>query len=202
MKARAKKLLISGLFVLFLSIFLVNGATYALDFQLDPGSLDMCVGCQRTVKVNVTGAVSLVSMGVLVSFDPAVLQVVSASKYEAFSDGWIMDADGSSDTTDDQYTTPAVEIDNVAGTVMMIGGRIMGESTLGLSGTVPLGEIVFEAIVDGNSSLHVDLGKYHPNDEENDCIKIINTTIINNFISINWILKFFDGSKKSRFFEH
>ena len=174
MKTRAGKLLISGLFALFLSIFLVNGAAYALDFQLVPDNLEMCVGCKRIVNVNVTGAVSLVSMGVLVSFDPAVLQVVSASKYEDFSDGWIMDADGSSDTDDDQYTTPVVEIDNDNGTVLMIGGRIMGEATLGLSGTVPLGEIEFEAIADGDSSVHVDLGKYHPNDPDDTFDNFVN----------------------------
>ncbi len=164
MKTHDKKLLISGLFVLFLSIFIFHSTANALQFQLDPSSLEMCVGCERTVKVNVTGAVNLVSMGVLVSFDPNVLQVVDASKYEEFADGWIMDADGNSGTTDDQYTSPAVEVDNVNGTVLMIGGRIIGENTVGLSGTVSLGEIVFEAIADGDSSLNVDLGKYHPND--------------------------------------
>jgi hypothetical protein len=174
MKARAIKLLISNLFVLFLHIFIVSGAAYALQFQLDPASFDMCVGCERTVNVNVTGAVSLVSMGVLVSFNPDVLQVVSASKYEEFADGWIMDADGNSGTIDDQYTTPLVEIDNTAGTVLMIGGRIMGESTVGLSGTVPLGEIVFEAIADGDSNLNVDLGKYHPNNPDDTFDNFVN----------------------------
>ena len=166
MKTRDKKLLISGLFVLFLSIFIFHGTANALQFQLDPASLEMCVGCKRTVQVSVSGAVSLVSMGALVSFDPNTLQVFSATKNENFSDGWIMDADGSEDTTDDQYTSPPVEIDNVNGTVMMIGGRIIGESTVGLSGTVLLGEIVLEAIADGNASLNVDLGKYHPNDPD------------------------------------
>jgi hypothetical protein len=76
-----------------------------------------------------------------------------------------MDADGNEATTADRYTTPAVEIDNAGGTVTMIGGRLMGASTAGLSGEdgkVLLGWIVFEAVSEGASALHVDLGKYHP----------------------------------------
>jgi hypothetical protein len=44
----------------------------------------------------------------------------------------------------------------------MIGGRLTGSSTQGLSGKVLLGWIVFEAIGNGVSRLNVDLGKYHP----------------------------------------
>jgi hypothetical protein len=89
-----------------------------------------------------------------------------------------MDADGDPLTTADQYTDPPVEIDNTNGSVMMIGGRLMGNtpSTSGLSGKVLLGSIVFTAIDKGTSNLGVDLAKYHPNDP---------TDTYDNFVQLN-----------------
>ncbi len=139
-------------------------ATGSMTIVLEPANAQREVGGKVRVHIYADNADTLISMGVQVSFDPAILQVVDAKKYEVFEDGWVMDADGSDATTDDQYTTPAVEIDNINGTVTMIGGRLIGSSTEGLSGKVLLGLVVFEAIANGTSNLNVDLGKYHPND--------------------------------------
>jgi len=158
-----KKLSISVFVLNCIFLLVFCGAAHALVFKLEPASLQMCTGCERTVKVYVDGATNLISMGAKVTFDATLVQVVSASKYEALSDGWIMDADGNPATTDDQYTSPPVEIDNQAGSVMMLGGRLTGTSTQGLSGMVLLGEIVFQGVENGDCSLNVDLAKYHPN---------------------------------------
>ena len=116
------------------------------------------------MHIYVNDAVSLISMGVKISFDTSVLQVVEASKYEDVIDGWLMDGDGDPATTGDQYNDPAVEIDNTAGTVAMFGGRLTGTSTVGLTGKVLLGWVVFEAIANGDSPIGVDRFKYHPSD--------------------------------------
>ena len=133
-----------------------------LAIVLEPANAQREVGGKVRVHIYADPAVSLISKGVKVSFNKDVLQVNNAGKYEVFADGWVMDGDGSDGTTDDQHTTPAVEIDNANGTVTMIGGRLMGSSTTGLSGKVMLGWIVFEAITNGTSNLNVDLAKYHP----------------------------------------
>jgi len=147
-------------------IFVFAGIADALDIVLEPANVQREVGGKVRVHIYADNAVDLISMGVKVSFDPSVLQVQSASKYEDVEQGWVMDADGDSATTDDQYTTPAVEIDNTNGTVTMIGGRLTGSSTQGLSGKVLLGWIVFEAIANGTTQLNIDLGKYHPDPGE------------------------------------
>lgn len=141
-------------------------ATGSLAIVIEPANAQREIGGKVRVHIYADPADFLISMGVKVSFNKDVLQVSSAAKYEGFADGWVMDADGSDATTDDQYTTPAVEIDNTNGTVTMIGGRLMGSSTVGLSGKVLLGWIVFEAIANGTSNLNVDLAKYHPNDPD------------------------------------
>jgi hypothetical protein len=70
-----------------------------------------------------------------------------------------MDADGSGATSGDQYTTPNPEINNTNGTVTMIGGRLTGNSTTGLSGKVLLGYVVFNAIANGNTNLALSVAK-------------------------------------------
>ncbi|NWH04493.1 hypothetical protein [Desulfobacter latus] len=162
---RLNRLFIVMVFLLT-PIFVFAGIADALDIILEPANVQREVGGKVRVHIYADNAVDLISMGVKVSFDPSVLQVQDASKYENVEEGWVMDVDGDSATTDDQYTTPPMELDNTNGTVTMIGGRLTGSSTQGLSGKVLLGWIVFEAIADGTSQLSVDLGKYHPNPGE------------------------------------
>jgi len=144
--------------------FVLSGVASALNIVLEPANAQREVGGKVRVHIYADDAVDLLSMGVKVSFNKDVLQAESASKYEVDADtGWVMDADGDATTTGDQYRTPALEIDNANGTVIMIGGNLNGDSTTGHSGKVLLGWIVFEAIANGNSNLSVDLGKYNPN---------------------------------------
>jgi hypothetical protein len=156
-----------GLVALCTALFSFAGVANALDIVLEPSVKQREIGDQVRVQIYADSAVDIISMGVKVSFDPAILQVVSASKYEDLStnDGWVMDADGDPLTPTDQYTDPPVEIDNVSGTVMIIGGRLVGNdpSNSGLSDKVLLGSIVFTAIANGTSNLNVDLAKYHSN---------------------------------------
>jgi hypothetical protein len=112
-----------------------------------------------SVDIYANGAVDLISMGVTVSFDPAVLEVTAAVK----GDDFVMDADGDLQTPGDQYRTPDPEIDNIGGTVTLIGGRLIGTTTEGLTGRVLLGTITFLGLANGSSDLTVDLGRYHPN---------------------------------------
>jgi Dockerin type I domain len=153
-----------GLIALCAVFFSFFSVANALEIVLEPSNVQREVGDLVRVQIYADPAVNLISMGVKVSFDPAILQVVSAAKYEDFNNGWIMDADGDSATDADQYFSPAVEIDNVGGSVVMIGGRLMGTTTAGLSDKVLLGWIFFDAIANGTSNLNVDLAKYHPSD--------------------------------------
>jgi hypothetical protein len=136
---------------------------YALEILLEPASVQRVVGGKARVRVYATSAEDLISMGFKVSFNPLVVQVENATKYEDFYNGWIMDADGNPETKDDQYKKPFVEVDNDAGTVAMMGGRLIGENTTGLNGKVLLGFIDFLAVGSGNSELTVDRFAYHPN---------------------------------------
>lgn len=153
-----------GVTTLICSVFLFAGVASALDIVLEPDNAQREVGDKVRVHIYADNAVDLISMGFKVSFNKDILQVESASKYEEDADtSWVMDADGDPATTDDQYRTPPVEIDNTNGVVTMVGGNIKGESTTGHSGKVFLGWIVFEAIANGNSNLEVNLGRYNPN---------------------------------------
>ena len=165
-------------FVIGLSLlFVFSNVASALEILLEPATAQREIGGKVRVHIYATGAVDLISMGVKVTFDPDVLEVDSAFKYEIDANsGWVMDADGISGTTGDQYRPTEVEIDNANGTVTMLGGNINGTATTGFSGKVLLGWIVFKAIGDGNSDINVDLAKYHPNDP---------TQTFDNFVSIN-----------------
>lgn len=160
--------------VLFVVLLLAVGQAHALTVALAPPDARIPEGCQVSVDIFADGAIALISMGLKVSFDPAVVQVVSAVKSDAF----VMDADGDLvGTTDDQYRTPAVEIDNTGGSVTMIGGRLIGTTTTGLSGNdVLLGTIVFEGLVNGNSDIKVDLARYHPNHPTDTFDNFVNLT--------------------------
>jgi hypothetical protein len=147
------------------SIFLCAGIASAFDIELVPSNIQRAPGSDVRINIHSTGATDLISMGVQVSFDPDVLQAAAVGtgtgKYLDCNEGWVMDADGDCGTTDDQYTTPDVEVDNTAGTVTMIGGRLMGDATDGLDDPV-IGWITFTVIgADGDSSdLSVDFA--HP----------------------------------------
>lgn len=150
------------LFAILLSSFLFVNSSSALELELEPSIAVRGIGQKIRVKIYVNNADSLISMGVRVSFNPSVFQVVAADKNTDFDQGWLMDVDGNPGTGNDQYTLPAVTIDNQVGNVTMIGGRSIGGTTQSLSGRVLLGWIDFNAIAIGISSLNVDLAKYHP----------------------------------------
>ncbi len=160
-----RKIAVSA-FILAAFLFLTGGTVSALEIVLEPANAQRSVGGDVRVYIYADDAENLISMGVKVSFDPAVLQVDEdkTSKYEEDANtGWVMDADGDASTTDDQYRPTNVEVDNTNGTVTMLGGNINGTSTTGFSGKVLLGWIVFHASTLGSSDIAVDLAKYHPN---------------------------------------
>lgn len=155
--------------VLLTIVFLIPGFAHALEIELVPDTAQRAIGGKVRVHIYANPATELISMGIKLSFNDQgqVLQVESASKYEDFDHGWVMDADGDPLTTDDQYTLPLVETGSDS--VTMIGGRLMGpgggskDSAIPyLSGKVLLGWIDFVAIGNGTSNLHVDLGRYNP----------------------------------------
>ncbi len=159
-----KKILKNVALIFFMAGILLPAFAFATTITLEPSTAQRKIGGKIRMHVYVNDAISLISMGVKVSFDPSVLQVVEASKYENVVDGWLMDGDGDPATTGDQYNNPAVDIDNTAGTVAMFGGHLTGTSTVGLNGKVLLGWIVFEAVGNGDSQINLDLFKYHPDD--------------------------------------
>jgi len=150
-----------GTAAFLVAIFICAGFSYALDISIEPANAQREVGGNVRVNIYANDAVNLISYGIKLTFNPAVLQATSAQKYfnPSTLDGWLMDADGSSATTNDQYTTPAPVIDNDNGTVTMIGGRLIGTTTTGLSGEILLGYIVFNAVANGNSNLAVSVAK-------------------------------------------
>ena len=152
-----KKVISTICSILFLSSFVFAVAAGALDLELSPSSAQREAGGKVRVHIYATDAVALISMGIKVTFDPSVLQVDDT--LTAKSDGWVMDGDGDLGTTGDQHRTPNIEIDNTAGTVTMIGGRIMGSSTVGFTGKVLLGYITFDAVANGTSNLNVSLAQ-------------------------------------------
>ncbi len=145
---------------------LTGGTVSALEIVLEPSNAKREVGKNVRVYIYADNAENLISMGVKVSFDPAVLQVDegnTAKSEENADTGWVMDADGDASTSEDQYRPTDVEIDNLNGTVTMLGGNINGASTTGFSGKVLLGWVAFHTTALGSSDIAVDLAKYHPN---------------------------------------
>jgi len=140
-----------------LAVLLAAGMASALDLVVVPETAQRQAGNPVRVQIWAENASAIISMGIKVSFDPAVLQATAAAKNEDFTNGFLMDADGDSGTTGDQFVTPVVEIDNTAGTVMMIGGRLIGDSTTGLGPQVLLGWIDFNPVANGSTNLSVDL---------------------------------------------
>jgi len=78
----------------------------ASTISLEPSAAQRVPGGLVRVNIFVENAVDLISMGVKVSFDPAVVQAETASKYEDVAGGWLMDDDGDPATTGDQYANP------------------------------------------------------------------------------------------------
>jgi hypothetical protein len=155
-----------GMVALLVTFFAFAGVSYALDLTIEPASAQRTVGGKVRINIYANSASNLISYGIKLTFNPAVLQVESAGKYFNAStlDGWLMDADGLAGTTpSDQYTTPDPVIDP-AGSVTMIGGRLTGTSTTGLSGKVLLGYVVFNAVGNGNSNLALSVAKAPPFD--------------------------------------
>ena len=162
-----KKTVSFSFFTLILLLLLTfSNSAVALDISLEPATFQREVGGKARVQIFANNANTLISMGVKVSFNSNVVQVLNASKWEDLNSGWLMDADGDPLTTNDQYATPPVEVVNDdgsgIGTVTMFGGRLTGLSTQGLDGKVLLGWIDFETVGIGDSNLNVDLAKYHP----------------------------------------
>ena len=144
--------------MLYIIFLMTVSSAHALTVELEPANPQIPENCTVSVDIYANGAVDLISMGVTVSFDPAVLEVTAAVKGDEF----VMDADGDLGTLGDQYRTPDPEIDNIGGSVTLIGGRLIGTTTEGLTGRVLLGTITFLGLANGNSYLEVDLGRYHP----------------------------------------
>jgi len=155
--------------VLLYAIFAFTGISNALEIVLEPADVQLTLGGETRVNIFADGAEALISMGVKVSFEPGVLEVVDAAKNDTVEDPenvWrmtVVKEDGATFS----YNTPAVEWDNTDGTVTMVGGHLYenmqtGVSTQGLSGKVLLGSIDFRAKAIGSSDLYVDLARYHP----------------------------------------
>ena len=153
-------------------ILLAVSNAYALTVELEPANPQIPENCQVSVDIYANGAVDLISMGVRVIFEPTALEVVDAVKGDEF----VMDADGDLGTLGDQYRTPDPEIDNINGMVTLIGGRLIGTTTEGLDGRVLLGTITFKGLVNSNSDLTVDLGRYHPNHPTDTFDNFVNLT--------------------------
>ena len=158
------KRFLSWLSTILVVVLLASTAAHALTLSVEPNKVQRAVPGKARVLIYANNATALISMGIKVTFNPAILQVDPAltGKYVDFNNGWMMDGDGNPATTNDQYTTPVIEIDNVNGSVTMIGGRLTGPSTTALSGKVLIGWITFTAKGNGTAALKVDLAKYHP----------------------------------------
>jgi hypothetical protein len=158
----------TGLALSLATVFLCAGVGYALDVQLVPGTAQREIGGQIRVHIIATDVTDLISFGVEVEYNTCVLEVDQANtaKNTDFDTGFVMDPDGSPGGT--QYTDPAVKFaaatcgdeDTFApGTVKMMGGRLIGDSTTGLNAPL-LGWITFTAVEEGESNLKFNL--YNP----------------------------------------
>jgi hypothetical protein len=151
-----------NLFIYFVIIGILivalHSSASALTVRLNPNDVDRAPENKVRIFIWADDAVDLISMGVKVSFDPALLLVAGAAKFEDVADGWVL-TDGTN-----VYTNPAVEIDNMSGFVKMIGGHFTGAGTVGLNGSVLLGWIDFQAKdgVTGSSDLTVSLAYDNP----------------------------------------
>lgn len=157
MKVTKKGLVFRLILINFLFLTLYSNAN-ALTVRLDPIDVDRAPGSQIRVFIWADAAVDLISMGVKVSFEPTLLQVVGAAKYEDAVNGWVL-TDGTN-----VYTNPAVVFDNDIGFVQFIGGHFTGAGTVGLNGSVLLGWIDFQAkdSMTGSSDLTVSLAYDNP----------------------------------------
>ena len=145
-----KKFWIYVLVVGFLCIFSAS-AFAQLEVTINPSKAQREVGGKVWVDIFISGVTEpLLSYGIKVNFNPSVLQVVAAEKN---TDIWKFEDNGFTSTK------PDVVIDNGAGEVMMIGGRLKP----GVTGdNILLGHIVFEGTNLGVSSITVGLAKPDP----------------------------------------
>jgi hypothetical protein len=168
-----------GLGAFFALVLLGAGVGYAMNVQLVPGTAQREVGGKVRVHIIATDVNDLISFGVEVGYNACALEVVQAdtAKNTDFSTGFVMDPDGVEG--DPQYTDPAVEYAAetcgpedtfAAGTVRMMGGRLIGDTTDGLDAPVLLGWITFSAEEEGDSDLTINL--YH------------NTSSFDNFVGL------------------
>jgi hypothetical protein len=174
-----------GLGAFLCAIFVFASVALAHEIYVVPDYVQRAEGGQFRVRVYDNGLDNHISMGFKIRFDPRILEVVAASKYEDFNDGWILDGDGDPGTTDDQYNTPPVEFENtdtngdgIDGYVMMFGGRMSG-----LTGDRLLGWIDFRVIendqwVNGNTNLDIEVYKDNPNPNEtfDSFVKLVNNS--------------------------
>ncbi len=155
-----------GLGAFFAIVLLGAGVGYALDVQLVPATAQRAVNGKVRVHIIATDVSDLISFGVEVGYNTCVLSVdsVNTNKNTDFSTGFVMDPDGDAGGT--QYTDPVVayaaetcgpEDTFAAGTVRMMGGRLIGASTDGLDAPVLLGWITFIAEEEGESDLTINL---------------------------------------------
>ena len=159
MKKKKNYCMTTGLSVLFVTIILFAGTGFALDVSLNPAQAQREVGSKIRVHINALNAVDLISYGVKVSFNPAVLTVdnTRTAKNTDPDTGFVfVDPD-----TGTQYPTPGIEIDPgavgppvVPGSVTMIGGRLTP-----ISGNLLLGWITFDVVGVGDSALQVEVAK-------------------------------------------
>lgn len=164
-----KKIIFSILIpVIFTILFLFSGIGSAMEITLESQTAHREINGLVRVNFYATGVTDLISMGILVTYQSNILEVISAEKNTDFATGFVMDADGVDDGTPDQHTNPAVVVDSEAdpvndkGTVMMFGGRLIGQITDGLDEPVYLGHIVFKALNIGESEIEVNLAKENP----------------------------------------
>ena len=168
-------------------IFMISGMASALNIDLVPSNVQRAPGSTVRINIHTSDATDLISMGILVSFDPAVLQASAVNtgdtgKYLDCNDGWIMDADGDCATTADQFATPDVEVDNTAGTVFMIGGRIKGSATDGLDDPI-IGWITFTVVGSEGQTSDLSVNFAHPDSIDYEHFVMLDGTLVDSTYS-------------------
>jgi len=143
-----RKLFAAEVFLaLFLAMMLAASTLSAQEVSLNPSNVQRDLGGKVMMNIEMSGATSLLSMGVKVTFPPDILQVESAEKNEAVWKFAPLEPEPSA-------YLPEVEVDNTNGVVKMIGGTLTG-----VSGDVILGTIVFQcsAANTGSGTIAVEL---------------------------------------------
>lgn len=118
---------------------------WAQTVSLNPGYAQRNLGGKVRMHIILSEATGLLSMGIKISFNPTMLQVdTDLNKTSKNKNVWRF----AELLTNPLAYAPDIDIDNVGGTVTMIGGRLK----TGISGSnILLGWITFDCIA-GNSS--------------------------------------------------